>query len=135
MHRWTDPSQTPSGLRPCVATFGNFDGVHLGHRGVLARLVEEGTRRGVASVAVTFDPHPAAIFHPDTLELIAPGRLRDELLETVGIDGLLVLDFTREFADQTAEEDQRSVSPRSSKTTTSNPWAAPSSRRVPTSPV
>ncbi|HEV7172319.1 bifunctional riboflavin kinase/FAD synthetase [Pedococcus sp.] len=104
MHRWTDPSQTPAGLRPCVATFGNFDGVHLGHRGVLARLVEEGTRRGVASVVVTFDPHPASIFHPDTLELIAPGRLRDDLLETVGIDGLLVLDFTREFADQTAEE-------------------------------
>ena len=104
MQRWTDPSQTPAGLRPCVATFGNFDGVHLGHRAVLTRLVQEGSERGVPSVAVTFDPHPATIFHPDTLELISPGPLRDDLLATTGIDGLLVLDFTREFAEQTAEE-------------------------------
>lgn len=104
MQRWTDPCETPAELRPCVATFGNFDGVHLGHKAVLARLVREGADRGVPAVAVTFDPHPAAIFHPETLELIAPGRLREELLETTGIDGLLVLDFTREFADQTAEE-------------------------------
>ncbi|MFC8504473.1 bifunctional riboflavin kinase/FAD synthetase [Pedococcus sp. NPDC057267] len=104
MHRWTDPDQTPAHLRPSVATFGNFDGVHLGHRAVLGRLVEEGAARGVPSVAVTFEPHPATIFHPDSVELIAPGRLRDELLATTGIDGLLVLDFTREFADQTPEE-------------------------------
>ena len=104
MHRWTDPAATPAGLRPCVATFGNFDGVHLGHRAVLARLVGEASERGLPSVAVTFDPHPAAIFHPETLELISPGRLRDELLATTGIDGLLVLDFTEEFAQQTAEE-------------------------------
>ena len=87
MHRWTDPSETPADLRPCVATFGNFDGVHLGHKAVLARLVREGADRGVPAVAVTFDPHPAAIFHPETLELIAPGRLRDVLLETTGLDG------------------------------------------------
>jgi riboflavin kinase/FMN adenylyltransferase len=104
VHRWTDPAQTPAHLRPSVATFGNFDGVHLGHRAVLGRLVEEGAARGVPSVAVTFDPHPATIFHPESVELIAPGRVRDELLATTGIDGLLVLDFTREFADQTAEE-------------------------------
>ena len=65
VHRWTDPAQTPERLRPCVATFGNFDGVHLGHRAVLARLVAEASERGLPSVAVTFDPHPAAIFHPD----------------------------------------------------------------------
>ncbi|WP_270889931.1 bifunctional riboflavin kinase/FAD synthetase [Pedococcus sp. 5OH_020] len=105
MHAWTDPAQTPDTLRPCVATFGNFDGVHLGHRAVLARLVQEGSRRGLPSVAVTFDPHPAAIFHPERgLELISPGPLRAELLESTGVDGLLVLDFTREFAQLTAEE-------------------------------
>src|SRR5690349_13845531 len=104
VHRWTDPAQTPDSLRPSVATFGNFDGVHLGHRAVLGRLVEEGASRGVPSVAVTFEPHPATIFHPESVELIAPGRLRDELLASTGVDGLLVLDFTREFADQTAEE-------------------------------
>jgi riboflavin kinase/FMN adenylyltransferase len=88
-----------------VATFGNFDGVHRGHRAVLSRLVGEGAERGVPSVVVTFEPHPAAIFHPERgLELISPGRLRDELLAETGIDGLMVLDFTLEFAQQTAEE-------------------------------
>jgi riboflavin kinase/FMN adenylyltransferase len=88
-----------------VATFGNFDGVHRGHRAVLSRLVAEASERGLPSVAVTFDPHPAAIFHPEGgFELISPGRLRDDLLAETGIDGLLVIDFTREFAQQTAEE-------------------------------
>jgi riboflavin kinase/FMN adenylyltransferase len=104
VHRWTDPAMTPAELRPCVATFGNFDGVHLGHRAVLSRLVAEGSARGLPSVAVTFDPHPAAIFHPETLEQIAPGPLREELVASTGVDGLLVLDFTEEFAQQTAEE-------------------------------
>lgn len=105
MHRWTDPASTPGGLRPCVATFGNFDGVHLGHKAVLSRVVAEATQRGLPSVAVTFDPHPAAIFHPERGDdRISPGALRDELLAATGLDGLLVLDFTVEFAQQTAEE-------------------------------
>ena len=105
MYRWTDPAQTPDPLRRSVATFGNFDGVHLGHRAVLRRLVEEGAHRDLPTVAVTFDPHPAAIFHPERgLELIAPGRLGEELLAETGVDGLLVLDFTREFAQQSAQE-------------------------------
>ena len=105
MHRWTDPAQTPESLRPCVATFGNFDGVHLGHRAVLGRLLEEGGERGLPAVAVTFDPHPAALFHREKgLPLITPDALRDDLLADAGIDGLLVLEFTHEFAAQTAEE-------------------------------
>ena len=105
MHRWTDPAHTPDELRPCVATFGNFDGVHLGHKAVLSRLVAEGSERGLPAVAVTFDPHPAALFHREKgLPLITPDAQRDELLADTGIDGLLVLDFTHEFAQQTAEE-------------------------------
>jgi len=105
VHRWTDPAQTPESLRPCVATFGNFDGVHRGHRAVLGRLLEEGARLGLPSVAVTFDPHPAALFHREKgLPLITPDTLRDELLADIGLDGLLVLEFTHEFADQSAED-------------------------------
>ncbi len=105
MHRWTDPSQTPEELRPCVATFGNFDGVHLGHRAVLGRLVEEGRRRGLPTVAVTFDPHPVEVLHPERAPaLLSPGALRDDLLAVTGIDGLLVLPFTAEFAAQSAQD-------------------------------
>ena len=74
MHRWTDPSETPEALRPCVLTLGNFDGVHRGHRAVLDALVEAGHRLGLPSVAVTFEPHPVAVLRPDEApELIAPG--------------------------------------------------------------
>ena len=110
MHRWTDPSRTPAALRPCVLTLGNFDGVHRGHRAVLTALVESGHRLGLPSVAITFDPHPAAVLRPDEApELITPGAVREDLLADCGIDGLLVLDFTREFAQQTPEDFVRAV--------------------------
>ncbi|QIM20490.1 bifunctional riboflavin kinase/FAD synthetase [Phycicoccus sp. HDW14] len=110
MHRWSDPARTPEALRPCVLTLGNFDGVHRGHMAVLAALVEAGARLGLPAVAITFDPHPVAVLHPDRApELIAPARVRDELIAETGVDGLLVLDFTTEFAQQTPEDFVRSV--------------------------
>ncbi len=105
MLRWSDLDATPDSVRPCVATLGNFDGVHRGHRAVLNEVLAEAADRHVASVAVTFDPHPVQVLHPERApELIAPGELRDQLLEQVGLDGLLVLPFTTEFAQQTPEE-------------------------------
>ena len=110
MHRWTNPSETPEALRPCVLTLGNFDGVHRGHRAVLNALVEAGHRLGLPAVAITFDPHPVAVLRPDVApELIAPGAVRDELIAEAGVDGLLVLDFTTEFAQQTPEDFVRAV--------------------------
>jgi riboflavin kinase/FMN adenylyltransferase len=110
VHRWTDASETPADLRPCVVTLGNFDGVHRGHRAVLAALVETGHRLDLPAVAVTFDPHPVAVLRPDEAPpLITPGPQRDELLALTGIDGLLVLPFTREFAQQSPEDFVRSV--------------------------
>ncbi len=110
MHRWTTPSQTPAALRPCVLTLGNFDGVHRGHRAVLTALVEAGHRHGLPAVAITFEPHPVAVLRPEVApELIAPGGIRDELIADSGIDGLLVLDFTTEFAEQTPEDFVRTV--------------------------
>ena len=110
MHRWTDLSRTPEALRPCVLTLGNFDGVHRGHRAVLTALVEAGHRLGLPAVAITFDPHPAQVLRPhEAPELITPAEVRDDLIAECGIDGLLVLDFTREFAAQTPEDFVRSV--------------------------
>ena len=110
MHRWTDPSETPAALRPCVLTLGNFDGVHRGHRAVLNALVEAGHRLGLPAVAITFDPHPIAVLRPEQApELIAPGAVRDDLIADSGVDGLLVLDFTTEFAQQTPEDFVRAV--------------------------
>ena len=110
MHRWSDPSETPEALRPCVVTLGNFDGVHRGHRAVLNALIESGHRLGLPSVAVTFDPHPVAVLRPESApELIAPGEIRDDPTEDPGIDGLLVMDFTQAFAKQQPEAFVRAV--------------------------
>ncbi len=110
MHRWTNPSETPAALRPCVLTLGNFDGVHRGHRAVLNALVEAGHRHGLPAVAITFEPHPVAVLRPEQApELVAPGTIRDDLIADTGVDGLLVLDFTTEFAQQTPEDFVRAV--------------------------
>ncbi len=110
MHRWTDPAQTPDSLRPCVATLGNFDGVHRGHKAVLSALSEVGLQRGLPTVAVTFEPHPIAVLRPEQAPtLVAPGRLREDLLELTGIDGLLVMPFTAELAAQPPEVFVREV--------------------------
>jgi len=110
VHRWTDASLTPEALRPCVVTLGNFDGVHRGHRAVLAALAEAGHRLDLPSVAITFSPHPVAVLRPaEAPALITPSAQRDDLLADTGIDGLLVLDFTTEFAQQSPEEFVRAV--------------------------
>lgn len=105
MHRWYRLGDLPADLGPTVATFGNFDGVHRGHQAILARVATEATQRGATSVAVTFDPHPVTVFHPERrTQVIAPGVLREELLATTGIDGLLTLEFTPAFASQSATD-------------------------------
>ena len=92
MQHWTAPSDTPPQLRPCVATFGNFDGVHRGHRAILDELSRQARERDLPAVAVTFDPHPVEVMHPERApEIISPGPLRDELLEQAGVDGLSLI--------------------------------------------
>jgi riboflavin kinase / FMN adenylyltransferase len=84
---------------PSVVTIGNFDGVHRGHRTLLHRTVDAALARGVRSIAVTFEPHPAAVLRPGS----EPARLtsqeeRAELLRDAGIDLVVLLPFTRELA-------------------------------------
>lgn len=105
MHRWTEVADTPDALKPCVATFGNFDGVHRGHQTVINALIMAARSHEVPAVAVTFDPHPVTVFHPEQPpELITPEGLREDLLRDLGIDGLLVLHFDKEFASQSARD-------------------------------
>ena len=90
--------------RPCVVTVGFFDGVHLGHRVVLARTVDAARERGVRSVAVTFDRHPREVLNPGSEpRLLTTVARKAGLIEAEGIDVLVVLAFTREFSRIPAE--------------------------------
>jgi riboflavin kinase/FMN adenylyltransferase len=97
--RWSDLSQIPQGYGPSVATLGNFDGVHKGHQAVLATVVERARAEGAQAVAVTFDPHPVAVLHPERApQIITAPQQRLDLLADSGLDAVLVMEFTREFA-------------------------------------
>ena len=105
MHRWTDLSQVPAGFGPSVVTLGNFDGVHRGHRSVLARMVVDARAVGARAVVVTFSPHPAQVHHPqDAPPLLTGVEDRLELLAETGLDAVLLLEYTLDFARQTPEE-------------------------------
>ncbi|EPS3496489.1 bifunctional riboflavin kinase/FAD synthetase, partial [Pseudomonas aeruginosa] len=74
----------------CVATIGNFDGVHLGHQAILARLRERSLELGVPSCVVIFEPQPREFFSPDSAP-VRLTRLREklELLRGQGVDVVL----------------------------------------------
>lgn len=105
MERWTDLDEVPPGYGPSVVTLGNFDGVHRGHRGVLLRMVADARATGARAVAVTFDPHPAQVHHPDSAPPLVTGlQDRLELLAATGLDGVLVQHYTLDFARTTPED-------------------------------
>ena len=84
---------------PSVVTIGNFDGVHRGHRTLLRRTVEAARARGLRSIAVTFDPHPAAVVRPGSEPTpLQPLDARIAELAATGVDLVLVLPFTRELS-------------------------------------
>ena len=90
---------------PTVVTVGFFDGVHVGHQAVLGRAVEEAARRGIRSVAVTFDRHPREILTPGREpRLLTTVERKAELIVATGIDMVVVLEFTESFSRWTAEE-------------------------------
>jgi riboflavin kinase/FMN adenylyltransferase len=95
----------PTPHTPVVATIGNFDGVHLGHQGVIAEVIERARFLGGLSLAITFDPHPARVLRPDQPHtLITPQARKLELLADTGIDACLVLPFTDELCHTSARD-------------------------------
>jgi riboflavin kinase/FMN adenylyltransferase len=105
VRRWRDPSEVPEDWGRSVVAIGVFDGVHLGHRAIVARAIEAARSLDASSVVVTFDPHPARVVRPEAAPLLlgsVPERV--ELLASLGIDAVLVLPFDREMSSWTAEE-------------------------------
>ena len=94
-----------------IATTGFFDGVHLGHRLVIERLVSLAHERGDESLVVTFWPHPRAVLQDGARELRLLTTLEEKkaLLSGLGVSRIEVLDFSRSFATLSAEEYLREV--------------------------
>lgn len=100
----------PSGFGPSAVTIGKFDGVHTGHRSVLAGLRAAARERGLVSVVVTFDRNPLALVAPERCPrpLVSNAQKR-ELLAAAGVDATLMLTFDTALATLEPEQFVRSV--------------------------
>lgn len=84
---------------PCVVAIGNFDGLHLGHRAVIARLAELGAAHGAATCAYTFDPAPTSVVAPQRHQpRIVTVAERVRRLGEAGVDRIVLEPFTRAWA-------------------------------------
>jgi riboflavin kinase / FMN adenylyltransferase len=100
----------PADFGPILVSVGNFDGVHRAHASVLKEIVDRARQQGVKSVAVSFEPHPIRILRPDSgLKLLTPTPERLHLLETTGVDAVLLLPFTRDLSLMTPEQFAREI--------------------------
>ncbi len=101
----TDPTAPPAGLERPVVAIGNFDGLHRGHRAVLARARKLARALGRPCAALTFEPHPADFFakRPVVFRL-TPRAEKAVELAALGLDGMIALTFDERLARLSAEE-------------------------------
>lgn len=89
----------PSPLASSILTIGNFDGVHLGHRALINRVVSRAAEKRVPSAVMTFEPHPVKVLYPDRhLHRIFDLDDQFQELEKLGVDLLVIEPFSREFS-------------------------------------
>ncbi len=91
---------------PLHLALGVFDGVHVGHREVIARAVDAAGKEGGKSFVVTFSPHPIRVIAPEKApaSLLATLDEKAAVVKALGVDGLLVIRFDMEFANMEAED-------------------------------
>jgi len=95
----------PDVLKRCVVAIGNFDGFHRGHQHVFAALKERAKERGVAAVVLTFEPHPRDVFAPEPVMFrLTAADAKARLAEALGLDGIVIMPFNREFSQIEAED-------------------------------
>jgi riboflavin kinase/FMN adenylyltransferase len=105
MHIFRKLDDVPSDFGPTLVSVGNFDGVHRAHANVLREIVARARSAGDKAVAVTFEPHPGRILRPDSgLKLLTPTAEKLRLLESTGVDAVLLLPFGRDLSLMTARQ-------------------------------
>ncbi|MCK7636821.1 bifunctional riboflavin kinase/FAD synthetase [Corynebacterium sp. P7202] len=110
MDIWHGLEKIPTDLDGSVVTIGVFDGVHRGHRRLIAAATRRARECGLPSVLMTFDPHPMAVFAPDRLPpMLGTVATRADLARELGVDHMLVVPFTVDMAKQSPGEFVRGV--------------------------
>ncbi len=100
-----DIDEMPPASDRSAVTIGFYDGVHLGHRAVLAAVCDEATARGLSTSVITFDRHPAQILRPESApRLLCDLEQKLELLATTGVDRTLVITFNHERSLESAPD-------------------------------
>lgn len=91
-------------LGPVILTIGNFDGIHLGHQKVIQKVVDDAKNiKGIAAV-ITFSNHPLEVLKPEKpLKFLCTPKHKEKLLQSLGVDALFNLLFTKEFSEQDPE--------------------------------
>ena len=93
-----------------IATIGTFDGVHIGHRKILDKLIKVAKGSNFESLLLTFFPHPRMIVQPEAdIKLLNTIDEKKELLKEIGLDNLIIHPFDLEFSNLEAEEFVKSV--------------------------
>lgn len=99
MNVWNGLDSLSGDRSPVVASIGKCDGVHLGHREILRRMVDDGRRHGLPAMLISFDPHPVAVLAPERMpRLIQTRRQKLAALDATGLSDFLILPFDREIA-------------------------------------
>src|SRR5580704_12780350 len=105
MHIFHTLDELPAAFGPTLVSVGNFDGVHCAHAHVLREIVARARVSGAKAVAVTFEPHPARILRPESsLKLLTPTAEKLRLLESTGVDAVLLLPFGRDLSLMTPRQ-------------------------------
>jgi riboflavin kinase / FMN adenylyltransferase len=91
-------------MQNAVVTIGTFDGVHAGHKQIIHQLREEAKQVGGQSVLITFHPHPRKVLAGKPIQLINTLDEKIELLAGQGLDHLVIVPFTKEFSNLSADE-------------------------------
>lgn len=104
MQYYDDTADVAQGFGPSAVTIGKFDGVHVGHRAVIAHLERAAREHALVSTVVTFDRHPLNVIDPDKVPpaLTSPAQRR-ELLDEVGVDATLLLRFDQDLQSKAPE--------------------------------
>ena len=96
--------RVPPAARGAAVALGNFDGVHLGHRGVIGRAANVARDEGLPLGVISFEPHPATVLRADSApSRLTPFRAKTRRLRECGVDWFFCMRFTRAFAEMSVE--------------------------------